>query len=97
VGFAVGDSGRIIKTATNNGTGGNNNLSLKNDKLKIYPNPSSNMITVETSLMPARGQLSKSNLTGVELIKQKVSAVKTVADVSCLESGVYIIKLQNET
>jgi len=97
VGFAVGDSGTIIKTTINSGTGGINNLSLKTDKLKIYPNPSFDKVTIETTQMPATGLLSVLNMNGVELMRQQVSAPKTVIDVSCFPNGVYVLKLQNET
>jgi|GEM_PF-679263 photosystem II stability/assembly factor-like uncharacterized protein len=97
VGYAVGDSGTIIAVNVTPVTGGINNQSIKSGNLKIYPNPTSDRIIVETTEMPAAGFLSVLNMNGVELIRQQVSAPKIVADVSCLPSGVYVLKFQNQT
>lgn len=95
VGYAVGDSGTIIRT-TIGGTNGINNLSFNPERLKIYPNPSFGKVTVETSQMPVTGFLSITNVNSQELVRQQVTASKTVLDVSSLPGGVYIIKFQNE-
>jgi hypothetical protein len=94
-GYAVGDSGTIIGTTTG-GIGRINNLSSKDKPIKIYPNPSFDKVMVETAEIPAKGLLSVLNLNGMELIRQQVSAPRTVVNVNSLPSGVYFIKLQNE-
>ena len=95
-GYAVGDSGTIIKTAKNNATGIIDNFFGQEKPLKIYPNPSFNKVTVEISQMPATGFLSVLNLNGVELIRQQISASKTMVDVGSLPDGVYLVKFTNE-
>ena len=62
----------------------------------IYPNPSFEKVTVETIGMPSTGLLSILNLIGQELIRQQVSASKTVVDIKSLPNGDYFIKVTNE-
>jgi len=46
--------------------------------------------------MPAKGQISITNLNGEELFRRQVTAPKTVVDVSSLASGVYFLKYSDE-
>ncbi len=58
-------------------------------KIKIYPNPASTHITIET---PFNGQVSIMNLQGQELLNHQITEPKTRIDISTLPSGVYLIK-----
>jgi len=75
---------------------GINNLLSKSNTLKIYPNPSSDNITIETSVTPAKSQLSIMNLNGQQLITRQITEPKTIIDISTLPSGVYFLRLTND-
>ena len=72
-----------------------NKQPLMSNSVQIYPNPTFSKITVVISETPATGQLSITNLSGVELFRRQVTAPKTVVDISCLASGVYFLKYTN--
>jgi hypothetical protein len=61
----------------------------------VFPNPSKDKITIETSATPVNSQLSILNLNARELITQKISGRKTVINVSNLPNGIYFIRLTN--
>ena len=61
--------------------------------LTIYPNPSSNFITIET---PDHDQFTILNLSGQELLHRELIDPKTQIDISTLPSGVYVVKLVGE-
>jgi len=92
-GYAVGDSGIILKTTNGEGypLGINNQLSLSNT-LIVYPNHTSSQITIETSAIGTQNQLTISDLRGQELITRQITETKTQIDISSLPSGVYIVK-----
>ncbi|MCX6267577.1 MAG: YCF48-related protein [Bacteroidetes bacterium] len=92
-GYAVGDHGAILKT-TNGGTNlhGLNDLSIKHRGLNIYPNPSTDLVTIETLAAPARSQLSVMSLNGEEIMACKITEPKTTIDISNLKSGVYFVR-----
>ena len=62
----------------------------------LKPNPSSDKITVETSVESPEGQLSILNLIGQELMKQTITKKSTTIDISNLPHGTYIVKLQSQ-
>jgi len=59
----------------------------------IYPNPSSDYITIETT---ARGTVAIHNSNGQQLLHQKITEPTTTIDVCGLKSGVYVVKLVGE-
>jgi hypothetical protein len=61
--------------------------------LLIYPNPTSNTLTIETII---KGHLSILNLSGKELLQQEITEKYTAIDVSVLENGVYVMKVIGE-
>ena len=90
-GYAVGDSGVIVKT-TNGITGLSEHHQTEN-VLEVYPNPASANINIET---PLKGDLSILNLAGQQLLQERITVQKTTIDISRLPSGVYVIKLIGE-
>jgi len=93
-GYIVGWDGTILKTTNGGGTsvGVNEKLSTSNS-LKIYPNPSSNVITIETS---TKGHLFIQNVNGQELLNQPISKPSAQIDIKNLPAGVYFMRLTNE-
>ena len=94
-GYIVGDNGTILKTIDGGGTGINESSCTPNS-IKIYPNPSSDKITIETYETLAKGQLYIMNLSGQELLQQTITNPSTQIDISTLPSGVYVVKLREE-
>jgi photosystem II stability/assembly factor-like uncharacterized protein len=94
-GYVVGEGGTIQKTDNGGGfpVGVNSIISSATTFLKIYPNPSSNIITVETI---AKGHLSILNLNGQEVITHQITGPKTQVDLSTLTSGIFLLKLVGE-
>lgn len=64
--------------------------------LSIYPNPATDKITLEISVIPSKSNLSIINLCGHELITCQTTMPKTQIDISNLPNGVYFLRLTNE-
>jgi photosystem II stability/assembly factor-like uncharacterized protein len=96
-GYAVGVGGTILKTVNGGGFPvGNNDLSSKSSTLNIYPNPSSDNITIETSVNPQSGTLSIMNLHGQQIITRQITELTTQINLSKLPSGVYFVRLKGD-
>jgi hypothetical protein len=65
-------------------------------RLTLYPNPSTDQITIETSSTPTNSQLSIMNLNGQEILTCQITESKTTIDISTLPSGVYFVRLTND-
>jgi photosystem II stability/assembly factor-like uncharacterized protein len=95
-GYAVGALGTILKTSNGGGyPEGLNNLSPNSNTLIVYPNPSSDLVTIESSVILTHGHLSIMNLTGQEVLTKEVNQPKIRLDISNLPSGVYFVRLIN--
>jgi photosystem II stability/assembly factor-like uncharacterized protein len=81
----------IIKTTN----GGLQWIEEKNKKefLKIYPNPVSEQLTIETTKLTKESTLTIVNVSGQELIRQNMKDSKTQLDISNLTKGIYFVKL----
>ncbi|MDQ3193198.1 MAG: YCF48-related protein [Bacteroidota bacterium] len=64
-------------------------------KMNFYPNPANDKLTIEIAQI-AESILFLYNISGQELLKQKLNESKTVLDIGHLASGVYFIKLCDE-
>lgn len=93
-GWAVGGNGTILKT-TNGGLVGLDNSDIITKELKLYPNPSKDKITIESSLTGNRC-LSIMNVNSQIVIGRRITNQKTQIDISDLPAGIYFVKLQNE-
>jgi hypothetical protein len=69
---------------------------LQGSGIKLYPNPATDKITVETSATPAINQLTIMDLNGQELITRQITEPKTQIDISSLPSGVYFVRLTKD-
>ncbi|MEI7490577.1 MAG: SBBP repeat-containing protein [Bacteroidota bacterium] len=65
-------------------------------RITFSPNPATGKITIETSGVQARGQLSISNLKGQELITLQLTQPKTQIDISGLPCGLYFSRLTSD-
>ena len=93
-GYIVGGDGTILKTINGGGPPvGIDKKPASSGPLKIYPNPSSDMITVDT---PVKGNLSIQDLNGRKLMRQTSEGPLTTMDISTLQSGLYFVKVWDE-
>ena len=65
-------------------------------KFSLYPNPAVDIVTIETLTPLKKGQLSISNLHGLELITCQITSSKTQLDISGLPGGIYFVRLKND-
>jgi photosystem II stability/assembly factor-like uncharacterized protein len=93
-GFVVGEGGTILKTTNGGGhpQGMNDQHSTLNS-LKIFPNPSSDKITISATV---KGPLYIINLKGQQLLQHEITNSTTTIDLHTLPGGVYIVKLFGE-
>ena len=83
--------GTII--TTNNGGGspvGVNEIKLASGSIKLYPNPTSRNLNIETV---ENGTLFVFNVNGVLLLQKKLTEPSTPIDVNTLPSGIYLVKM----
>jgi len=71
--------------------------SKSNRTFEIYPNPANNQITVITANDNQQNLLSVFNINGKVLIIKHIEKNTTEIDVSTLPSGVYFVKIVNNT
>ena len=69
---------------------------LQNTRLSLYPNPTTDKITVVTSGLSTTSQLSIIDLNGQEVLTRQITNPKTQIDISNLPSGVYFVRLTND-
>ncbi|MEN8226163.1 MAG: YCF48-related protein [Bacteroidota bacterium] len=98
-GWAVGYGGIImrIKNGSTVGTTEHHPSFSEEFIAKIYPNPASSQITIET-LDPTEKItfLTIYNINGQQLITCQIKELKTVLDLSDLSQGIYFVKIQND-
>ena len=68
----------------------------KESKLSLYPNPSTNKITLEISGETMESNLSIVNIEGQQLIARLITEPITQLDISTLPYGVYFVRLTGE-
>lgn len=64
--------------------------------IRIIPNPAQGFITVEIASPPAKGQLTISSITGIELKRLNILGIKNTIDISDMTPGCYILNLHTE-
>jgi uncharacterized repeat protein (TIGR01451 family) len=72
---------------------GMNEIDANNMVLTIYPNPVSDLLTLEITSLTGSCLLSVLNLSGQELMQQQINEKTTQIDLSKLPDGVYFVKL----
>jgi len=64
--------------------------SFTTSKVKLYPNPTSNILNVEC--VGAIQNIAVYNVLGQEVINKELNSTSTALDVSILNSGIYVVK-----
>jgi photosystem II stability/assembly factor-like uncharacterized protein len=95
-GYAVGDSGTILKTTNGGYPLGIDEITSASNSLKIYPNPSSGKITIETSANQGKSDLSIRNINGQELLIRQITDPVTQINISTLPNGIYFMRVTGE-
>jgi hypothetical protein len=64
------------------------------DIFRLYPNPATDQFTIESKSKMTR--VAVFDLTGKEILSQQVDNLKIAMNVSNLESGVYLVRMETE-
>jgi hypothetical protein len=64
-----------------------------NSEILIYPNPVENYFILESKQPLKTSTLAIYNTNGQEILKQQITSIKTLIDMSSMSSGVYYVKL----
>lgn len=97
-GYAVGADATILKYT--NPTDIVEQWTMDNGEWIMYPNPVSNELNIEFNSknpIPQTTNLSICNLQGKEIYKERINKTINKIDISKLNAGVYIIKIQKAT
>ena len=94
-GFAVGDSGVILKTINAGGPVGIENKKASGNEISIYPNPTTGQITITNILQKEDIRVTVYNVLGT-LFYEHFLLIDKKIDLSYLPKGVYIIDVAQE-
>ncbi|MCX6244183.1 MAG: T9SS type A sorting domain-containing protein [Bacteroidetes bacterium] len=64
--------------------------------IKVYPNPSNDKITVETTMINGNKRLSILNVNGQVMTEREISEPSVQIDISTFPAGVYFIRMTGE-
>jgi len=68
----------------------------KTDKVLLFPNPVTNVLTIVTPGLDTASKLYIYNLSGQELMCQQIDQTEIEIDLGNLLQGVYIVKIVND-
>ena len=92
---AVGLYNTIINTLTDFPNSLIENKAKETTYIKLYPNPSNDVITIEFLQNTKESTITIFNINGQELIKERINRSKTQIDISHFSKGVYFVKIVN--
>jgi hypothetical protein len=76
---------------------GLNENGIPDNRISIFPNPSSTQITISTPTTVEKNTfMTIYNINGQQILKQEIRKPNTTIDISKLISGVYIVRLTSE-
>ncbi|MFH0867511.1 MAG: right-handed parallel beta-helix repeat-containing protein [Bacteroidota bacterium] len=76
-------------------TTGNNEISI-NNAFYIYPNPASDIITIESPIINKSDMVSICNIQGQILLQQSMQQEKMEIDIRTLAKGLYFLRVENK-
>jgi hypothetical protein len=65
--------------------------------LSIYPNPSTDKITIETPGATQKSNLVIMNIEGQQILSRQITGPRTQIDISALPNGVYFVRLTSDS
>jgi photosystem II stability/assembly factor-like uncharacterized protein len=89
-GFIIGSAATLLKT-TNGGMVNTKPVFLSNSSINIYPNPSSDFISINNNSEHATLQLF--DINGKLILTKRLSANENKLDISTIKNGLYIAKI----
>lgn len=91
IGFVVGENGTILKTTT--GGMATRDVSPK-DNIKIYPNPSKNVLVIDALSQQKIDKLIVTNTSGKIIYQQKNCNSKTEINTTTFPTGIYFVSVE---
>ena len=91
-GYIIGENNHAVRKPADQGPYGSDEKP-DGSCLRLFPNPATSFITVETTGDPSGQIISILDLKGEIVLMQSAPAPKTVLDVSDLPSGYYVIRI----
>jgi photosystem II stability/assembly factor-like uncharacterized protein len=91
-GYIAGYNGTILKT-TNGGLVGTRETYQSFERLKVYPNPTSGIFTLELNEVTGNPILYLMNINGQNVLSKQITDKKTQIDISALPCGIYFLRL----
>lgn len=95
MGYAVGSGGLIRKTINGGGVG-ISDKSMKSSLLKVYPNPASDLVTIETPSGTQNNTVTIADVHGQVVATRSMNSHKIRINISALTRGVYFLKVYGE-
>lgn len=71
--------------------------SFNDEQFIIYPNPANNLVNIKTKAAAGNTQVEVFDINGRAVMQTKLSTDQTQIDISNLTTGVYILKIANDT
>ena len=71
-------------------------LSMGKEEMKVYPNPATNVITVDVKHSLVEGHFVILNMLGEVVYQKEIKDIKTEIDISSLPKSVYFVEAQSE-
>ena len=94
--YRTNSSNTIIQINVVENTTNINQLKNQNNKIKIYPNPTSSILNLSLNSLQSKGcDVQITDLLGNEIIKQSLNTEYSTIDIEALPNGVYFIRVGN--
>ena len=90
------DADYIVYKGGNNSAGLHKISAMLNNDIMIYPDPASDIITVENTAFTNGQSISIYNIEGQLLLQQPMQQAKTNIAVAAFSKGLYFLKVENE-
>jgi hypothetical protein len=89
----IGGNGLIFFTYNDSSTVTSNTILKSKTRVKIYPNPASNILVIEQLF--TSGNIIIRDVLGKELISTNITNNREIIDVSSLNNGIYFVNINN--
>jgi hypothetical protein len=91
------ENGISIRTYTINFSVATKNQNVKNEEIKIYPNPAESFLDVQVTSDNIGGKIVITNIFGIRIAEKIITKETIHFDVASLKSGIYFVSIKNKT